>query len=196
MNGLPIPAHRLGGTTIANAGTAYEIGLQVAAHAPDPDHKIDGVIPFVVTRGNEAPGTSGDGSTITLYTNKQALSVGDATKFTIHIGIGNTLKSSGTATSATVSGRKITLTHDLTVEDKHKVLLQLAAGALEDNVGNGNTAGVPVFVHNNVAQTSHPSAVRSLRAHARNQEVHLFWDTPAIVTGGDDDSFVFQYEYR
>ena len=76
------------------------------------------------------------------------------------------------------------------------MLLQLAAGALEDNVGNGNTAGVPVFVHNNVAQTGHPSAVRSLRAHARNQEVHLFWDTPAIVTGGDDDSFVFQYEYR
>ena len=142
VNGLPIPAHRLGGTTIANAGTAYEIGLQVAAHAPDPDHKIDGVIPFVVTRGNEAPGTSGDGSTITLYTNKQALSVGDATKFTIHIGIGNTLESSGTATSATVSGRKITLTHDLTVEDKHKVLLQLAAGALEDNVG---TATLPAY---------------------------------------------------
>ena len=47
-----------------------------------------------------------------------------------------------------------------------------------------------------MAQTGHPSAVRSLRAHARNQEVHLFWDTPAIVTGGEDDSFVFQYEYR
>ena len=45
-------------------------------------------------------------------------------------------------------------------------------------------------------QTGHPSAVRNLRVHARNQEVHLFWDKPAIITAGQDDSFVLQYQYR
>ncbi len=196
--GLSIPAHALtlSTTTIVNAGTTLEVTPQVPAHAPDPDHKVDGVIPSVVTSGNEAPGTNGDGSRITLYTNKPELTVGDATTFTIQIGVGNTLESSGTATSTTVSGRRITLDHDLTIDDKHKILLHLTAGALEDNVGNVNVAGVPVFVHNNVAKAGHPSGVRNLKVHARNQEVQVSWDRPIKIAGGESGGIIAEYQYR
>ena len=59
VNGLPIPAHRLGGTTIVNAGTALGISPQVPVQPPDPDHKIDGVIPSIVTRGTKRPEQTG-----------------------------------------------------------------------------------------------------------------------------------------
>ena len=74
VNGLPIPAHRLGGTTIVNAGTALGISPQVPVQPPDPDHKIDGVIPSIVTRGNEQTETAaGSRSTRTRNRSRWAM---------------------------------------------------------------------------------------------------------------------------
>ena len=92
--------------------------------------------------------------------------------------------------------------------------LQIGEGTVHDRAGNPNpgqspavcdpntricSGGQPVTVDdvvNNYATPGHPSAVRMLEASAGNQRVHLTWKKPVVATGGEDDRYIYQYEYR
>ena len=101
----------------------------------DPNHKIDGVRPTLVTTGSNAPKTSNDGSIIVL-TFSEDIGTADRTKITVKSG---TTTKAITSTSWTLSSVSLLLTTALLSTDTN-VTVEFAADAVTDVPGNGIAA--------------------------------------------------------
>ena len=183
-----------GGKVTKTSDTSIEANARSLEHPQvggDGSHKVDGVGPGIDNR--IPPESSSDGLTVTVTFNEE---IGSATanSFTIYNDGNGT---NANAATAELEGKTVLLTHTVSVTAADNQLrLSLNPGAVTDLAGNINRQPLNARVFNNYAEAGYPSAVRNLRAAAKNQEVQLFWDKPAVVSAGDDDTFVFAYEYR
>ena len=186
-NGIAIAANKLtGGTIYATGGTTTSADLTHVAVAIDVGHKVDGIRPTLVTTGSEAPKTSTDGTKVIL-TFSETIGTVDRPRITIMAGT-TTLPTTAARAAAT------TVVVDLTTavtSTTPALTVALAAGAVEDDAGNGNLAVAATAVTNAVGTTvsntaptfANPTETRSV---AENSAVGT--NVGAPVTATDTDS--------
>ena len=138
-NGVAIAANKLTGGTIRVTGSTTAAIRNHSAVAANANHKVDGILPRLVTTGSEAPRTSTDGTQVIL-TFSEAISSFDVDSTTIAVG-GATIYQQGATVS--LSGRTVTLTlvsPTYTIVSGQTVTVALSVGAVRDAAGNGNLA--------------------------------------------------------
>ena len=182
---------------VLNSGTIYKTGsttnaadLAHSALALQSGHKVDGKRPTLVTSGPSAPRSTFDGAQIIL-TFSENIRRFDGTKITI--------KEDGTTTLTTSAGAvedevmTLTLTNPI-LSTSGAITVELAADAVEDVPGNGNSqtsSSVLVFLQatpfapTNLSATPAPDATPQLA-------VDLSWTAP-ISDGG---SAITSHQYR
>ena len=183
--GVAIGANKLtlnGGTILATGSTTLNADLDHGAVAASTSHKVDGSRPTLVTTGSDAPTTSTDGTQVILTFSENLGSV-DQTKITIRAG-GNVVSTIGQI----MTGTRVELTLMTALTNPSTTLtVALAAGAAEDDAGNGNLA-VPATAVTNALGA--PDVPHSLDATPGNRQVMLSWVLPS---GGAE---VTDYEYE
>ena len=130
-------------TLALNSGTIYATGsttnaatLTHSAQSLQSGHKVDGIRPTLVTTGDDAPRTSGDGTKIILTFNNNIDTVA-RNKISIYDATVNFLSTSGDS----ISGRTVELTLTTALTDSTTSLtIDLAVGAVTDAVGNDNAS--------------------------------------------------------
>ena len=119
----------------------------------DANHKIDGVRPFLVTLGANAAKTSTDGTKVILKFSEK-LSAADRTKMTIEATESGSTTTLATSAATVVAGDEsrveLTLTNALT-SNTPTLTVALAADAVSDLVGNGNSVLTATSLTNNYA---------------------------------------------
>ena len=191
-NGIAIGANKLtGGTIYATGGTTTSADLTHVAVAIDVGHKVDGIRPTLVTTGSEAPKTSTDGTKVSLKFSETIGTV-DRPRITIMAGT-TTLPTTAARAAAT------TVVVDLTTavtSTTPALTVALAAGAVEDDAGNGNLAVAATAVTNALATPpatlAAPDAPTSLRSTRGDQQVTLRWTAPT----NDGGESITHYEYE
>ena len=178
------------GTIYATGSTTNAAALAHSALALQTGHIVDGKRPTLVTSGPSAPTSSHDGADVIL-TFSENISFFDGTKITI--------KEDATTTLPTMAGsvedNVMTLTLSTALlSTSGAITVELAADAVEDVPGNGNSqtsSSVVVmlqttpFAPTNLTATPAPDATPQLA-------VDLSWTAP-VSDGGSD---ITSYQYR
>ena len=136
-NGIAIAANKLtlnGGTIRPTGSTTINAVLTHAARAIDAGHKVDGVLPTLVTTGNNAPQTSADGTQVILTVSEDVGSV-NLNSLNLIVGSSQNQQQGGTAT---FSGRTVTVTllSSFTIQYGQTVTMTLGQGLVVDAAGN------------------------------------------------------------
>ena len=185
-NGIAIGANTLtGGTIYATGSTTISADLDHVAVAIDANHKVDGILPTLVTTGSEAPRTSTDGTTVILTFSETVVSP-DRGGMTIRAG-GNVVSTS--AASANGPRVDLTLTTALT-SSTVVVTVALSFDVVLDTANNGNLAVAATAVTNAVGAPDPPG---TLKARRGDGEVHLEWVPVAAVP--TDPARAYQLRY-
>ena len=187
-NGIAIAANTLtlnGGTITATGSTTISADLDHVAVAIDANHKVDGILPTLVTTGSEAPRTSTDGTQVILTFSEDVVSP-DRGVMTIRAG-GNVVSTS--AASANGPRVDLTLTTALT-SSTVVVTVALSFDAVLDTASNGNLAVAATAVTNAVGAPDPPG---TLKARRGDGEVHLEWVPVAAVPTDPDRAYQLRY---
>ena len=185
-NGIAIAANKLtGGTITATGSTTLNADLDHGAVAIDANHKVDGILPTLVTTGSEAPRTSTDGTQVILTFSEDVVSP-DRGVMTIRAG-GNVVSTS--AASANGPRVDLTLTTALT-SPTVVVTVALSFDAVLDTASNGNLAVAATAVTNAVGAPDPPG---TLKARRGDGEVHLEWVPVAAVPTDPDRAYQLRY---
>ena len=178
-DGVGVKANSLalnGGTIRKESSTTDNAFLGHTAVAVNASHKVDGIRPTLITTGADAPRTSVDGTQVFLRFSED-LSAADPSRYTVAVATNGTLVTNA-ATSASVSGDRVTLTHSGVVGSTSTVNIIVRPRAVTDLVGNENEIiRDPVPVTNN-ART--PVAPTDLTASAASTtRINLSWSAPS-----------------
>ena len=156
VNGVGIQGNSLAlnsGTIYATGSTTNVVDLDHDAVPRDTNRKVDGIRPFLVTLGNNGPQTTTDGTKVVLKFSEK-LSAVDRTKITIQATESGTTTTLTTSAATVVTGDEsrveLTLTNALT-SNTPTLTVALAADAVTDLIGNGNSALTATSVTNNFA---------------------------------------------
>ena len=189
-NGIAIAANKLtlnGGTITATGSTTISADLDHVAVAIDANHKVDGILPTLVTTGSEAPRTSTDGTQVILTFSEDVVSP-DRGVMTIRAG-GNVVSTS--AASANGPRVDLTLTTALT-SSTVVVTVALSFDAVLDAASNGNLAVPATAVINAIGSTTAPTVTAVAltsnpvyAAYHRNEvvEATVTFDAAVDITG-------------
>ena len=192
--GVGIKANSLvlsSGTIYATGSTSNAAVLTHSAVSLQTNHLVDGIRPTLVTTGDDAPKTSGDGTKIIL-TFSENLSSWSRPNVKLFVDGTTTVAHS----TGTLSGRTTTITLTTAVlSTSGPLTVELEAEAVTDWVGNHSVA-LPATTVLNRVQTS-PSAPTSLTATPAPDAtpqlaVDLTWTAPAY----DGGSAITSHQYR
>ena len=189
-NGIAIAANKLtlnGGTITATGSTTISADLDHVAVAIDANHKVDGILPTLVTTGPDAPTTSTDGTQVILTFSEDVVSP-DRGVMTIRAG-GNVVSTS--AASANGPRVDLTLTTALT-SSTVVVTVALSFDAVLDTASNGNLALAATAVINAIGSTTAPTvtgialtSTPTYAAYGRGEDVEatVTFDAAVDITG-------------
>ena len=178
-DGVGVKANSLalnGGTIRKESSSTVNAFLGHTAVAVNASHKVDGIRPTLITTGADAPRTSVDGTQVFIRFSED-LSAADPSRYTVAVATNGTLVTNA-ATSASVSGDRVTLTHSGVVGSTSTVNIIVRPRAVTDLVGNENEIiRDPVPVTNNARV---PVAPTDLTASAASTtRINLSWSAPS-----------------